>query len=136
MYVCMQVFTDWGIPPERERPGLVACAADVRAALEREKEGKKREQDPAVQLLDARAAAQFTGNSVAVMVVMMLSLLVLAIYGIQVLFLEFQRAKCCCFHAPSLSKPLADFWGFLQSSCLRGFGLERQQRVHHIQLLS
>lgn len=59
------MFTDWGIPRERERPGLVACAADVRAALEREQQ-KKGEQDSMVQLLDARAAAQFTGKSAAV----------------------------------------------------------------------
>ena len=63
-----QVFTDWGIPRERERPGLVAGAADVRAALERE-QLKKGEQDSMVQLLDARAAAQFTGKSAAVDIV-------------------------------------------------------------------
>eukprot|EP00752_Nemacystus_decipiens_P003376 g3123.t1 len=58
----LKVFTDWGIPPEHERPGLVACAADVRAALEKEKENEKAEQDSGVQLLDARASAQFTGE--------------------------------------------------------------------------
>lgn len=54
------MYTDWGIPPERERPGLVACAADVRAGLEKQKENGR--QASAVQLLDARAAAQFTGK--------------------------------------------------------------------------
>ena len=48
-----KVYTEWDIPPERERPELVASAADVRAALDK---GEGR-----VQLLDARAAAQFTG---------------------------------------------------------------------------
>lgn len=47
------MYTEWDIPPERERPELVASAADVRAALDK---GDRR-----VQLLDARAAAQFTG---------------------------------------------------------------------------
>eukprot|EP00903_Cladosiphon_okamuranus_P010561 g9987.t1 len=56
----LKVYTDWGIPPERERPGLAACSADVRAALE--KQNEKEGHDPAVQLLDARAAAQFTGE--------------------------------------------------------------------------
>lgn len=62
----LQVYTDWGIPPERERPDLVACADDVRAALG--KQEQKRGQDAAVQLLDARAAAQFTGTSTVVRV--------------------------------------------------------------------
>ena len=48
----MKVYTEWNIPPERERPELVASGADVRAALDK---GRR------VQLLDARAAAQFSG---------------------------------------------------------------------------
>ncbi|CAM9286159.1 unnamed protein product, partial [Pylaiella littoralis] len=86
----LKVYTDWAIPPERERPGLVAGAADVRAALgierqaEKEQEEAQEEQEEdededeeeeegkgagegvggsaAVQLLDARAAAQFSGQ--------------------------------------------------------------------------
>lgn len=50
--MCLKVYTEWDIPPERERPELIASAADVRAALD----GGDR-----VQLLDARAAVQFNG---------------------------------------------------------------------------
>lgn len=54
-----KVYTNWGIPVERERPELVACAGDIRRALEK-RDG--REQGASVQLLDARAAEQFTGE--------------------------------------------------------------------------
>ena len=47
-----KVYAEWDIPPERERPELVASAGDVRAALEK---------GDCIQLLDARAATQFTG---------------------------------------------------------------------------
>lgn len=47
------MYTEWTLPPERERPELTTSAAEVRAAL-----GK----GEGVQLLDARAVAQFTGR--------------------------------------------------------------------------
>lgn len=60
-----QVYTEWDIPPERERPGLIATPADIRAALAtRDKAGggSDHQANGAVQLLDARATAQYTGK--------------------------------------------------------------------------
>ncbi|CAB1107905.1 unnamed protein product [Ectocarpus sp. CCAP 1310/34] len=61
----LKVYTEWGIPPERERPGLITTSADIRAALARREKaggGSDHQADAAVQLLDARAAAQYTGE--------------------------------------------------------------------------
>ncbi|CAM9639914.1 unnamed protein product [Ectocarpus fasciculatus] len=61
----LKVYTEWGIPPERERPGLMATSVDVRAALARRDRaggGSDGQANDAVQLLDARAAAQYTGE--------------------------------------------------------------------------
>lgn len=60
----LKVYTEWDLPKERERPELVVSASDVRGALDKQHRGSGTDGGRGIQLLDARASVQYTGQCV------------------------------------------------------------------------